>query len=102
MELKEQWEEWQKIDSEAFSLAQTKSKDYSPSNILGIGDLGVMFTILSKTIRLCNLFGIGIEVKFTGMNPPHTPNHESIDDNLIDLRNYSQINVILRRNKWGK
>ena len=100
--LNEQWEEWTKIDEETLKVAMSKSKDYSPSNILGMGDVGVTFTILSKTIRLCNLMGIGLDVKFTGMKVPESPNNESIDDNFLDLRNYGQIAMILRRGKWGK
>lgn len=79
-----------------------KNRDYSPANILGTGEIGVVTRIWDKVARLMNLVGFKLEVhapaKFTS---PEVPMHESIDDTLIDLANYSIILKLLRSRHWG-
>lgn len=95
-----QWDMWGNIDKSDMSLAVSKHKDYSPFNILATGEIGVVVRLADKIIRLANLYGL--DMKTGELNPPKEPNHESIEDNLQDIRNYGRILEILRRGLWGK
>ncbi len=95
-----QWDMWGDIDKADRSLAISKHKDYSPFNIQATGEIGVVVRLADKIIRLANLYGL--DMKTGELHPPAEPNHESIEDNLRDIRNYGRILEILRRGLWGK
>ncbi len=90
--------------SQLMSMYRTylgKSRDYSPMNILGTGELGVCVRLWDKVARLLNLIGFKIEVKQSEFKKAQKPNNESIDDTLLDMANYAIIFKLLRDNKWG-
>ncbi|MEM9451080.1 MAG: hypothetical protein AAGA75_21440, partial [Cyanobacteria bacterium P01_E01_bin.6] len=55
-----------------------------------------------KIARLMNLYGFDLTVKQASFSGAKTPNHESIDDTMMDAAVYSIIGMLLRDNKWGK
>lgn len=80
-----------------------KNADYSPANIMGAGEIGVMTRLWDKIARLMNLTGF----RFVIAEPatfasPSAPKNESIEDNLIDAAVYPIIWKLLRRGVWGK
>lgn len=86
-----------------YRLHLEKSRDYSPINILGTGEVGVIVRLWDKVARLMSLSGFSITVSQSATyDRPMTPVHESIDDNLIDAANYSIIGMILRKGAWGQ
>ena len=96
----DQWEIWDELDRNDKMLSVKKNKDYSPFNILATGEIGVVIRLADKFIRLANLYGLDLQTgKWT---EPKEPLNESIEDTLTDIRNYSRIMALLRRDKWGK
>jgi hypothetical protein len=80
-----------------------KNADYSPANILGAGEIGLMTRIWDKTSRLMNLTGFRIEIASSEYEKPLIPVvDESVEDTLTDLAVYAIIGLILRKGKWGK
>lgn len=55
-----------------------KQRDYGHENIARFGRLGLLVRVHDKIARLENLLGTG-----------RTPNHESIEDNVLDVIGYS-------------
>jgi nucleoside 2-deoxyribosyltransferase len=80
----------------------SKNADYSPDNILGTGEIGVVVRLMDKMLRLFNLSGFRMEVIDSSYEKPRSPNHEPIEDTLLDLACYSIIGILLRSKKWGK
>lgn len=95
-----QWDMWENIDKSDRALAISKHKDYSPFNILATGEIGVVVRLADKFIRLANLYGL--DMRTGELTLQKEPNHESIEDTLVDIRNYGRILEILRRGLWGK
>lgn len=79
-----------------------KNADYSPANILGTGEIGLVTRIWDKAARLLNLVGFRIEIAGSHFEAPKQPIHESINDNLMDLAVYSIIWQIYWKGSWGK
>jgi hypothetical protein len=81
----------------------TKNADYSPANILGTGEVGLITRLWDKVARLMNLSGFRftIEPGSVSFTAPKEPNHESIDDTLMDASVYAIIGMLLRGGKWG-
>jgi hypothetical protein len=79
-----------------------KNADYSPANILGTGEIGLVTRLWDKVARLMNLSGFRIEISHARFTTPQAPKNESIDDTLIDLANYGVIGFLLRKGVWGK
>lgn len=79
-----------------------KNADYSPANILGAGEIGLMTRVWDKISRLMNLFGFRVEIASSVYEKPHSPKNESIEDNILDTMVYSIIWQIFRLGKWGK
>jgi hypothetical protein len=98
----EQTEIFKTITNEMYELHLQKNQDYSPSNINGVGMLGLATRIWDKTIRLMNLLGFNIEAKLISFDGAREPKNESIDDTFKDLANYGVIGMIMRAQKWGK
>jgi hypothetical protein len=79
-----------------------KNADYSPSNILGTGEIGLVTRTWDKMARLMNLLGFRITISKSEFSTPKTPRNESIGDNLLDLAVYSIIWVLYRMGAWGR
>ncbi len=79
-----------------------KNEDYSPANIMGAGEIGIVTRLWDKMARLMNLSGFDVEVKSTSYREPKEPKHESIEDNAIDLANYAVIFQLYREGTWAK
>jgi hypothetical protein len=78
-----------------------KNLDYSPSNVLATGIVGLATRIWDKTVRIMSLLGFNVQ---TGEYSKErtSKNDESIEDNLKDLAVYCVIALIYRRRRWGK
>lgn len=85
-----------------YRLHLNKNLDYSPMNILGTGEIGLVTRLWDKCARLMNLTGFKIHAELTEFSQPRTPKHESIEDTLLDLSVYGIIGYLLRQGKWGK
>lgn len=79
-----------------------KNADYSPANILGTGELGVVVRLWDKIARLMNLTGFVLKVEPATFSKPKTPKNESVDDAYMDLSVYGIIGMLVRQGKWGK
>jgi hypothetical protein len=80
-----------------------KNADYSPANILGTGEVGIVTRLWDKTARLMNLTGIKFQyLLHEGVEPPSDPQNEAIDDTYEDLAVYAIIGTLYRRNAWGR
>lgn len=85
-----------------YRIHLAKNCDYSPSNILGTGEIGIVTRIWDKVARLLNLVGFNVEISKSEYDKPKVAKNESLDDNLIDLSVYSIIWQLYRHNIWGK
>lgn len=95
----QQIHEFIKIINNMFRIHLIKNQDYSPYNILGVGQIGLASRIWDKVSRLMNL--VGFDIGTGNLSRPKEPKNESLDDNLSDLCIYSIIWQIYRKNKWG-
>lgn len=78
-----------KISQEADEILIKKHRDYGAKNILNcpIGaELGLIVRLHDKLSRLANLLKEGKE-----------PNNESLEDTWLDIRNYGQIGLMVRK-----
>lgn len=78
-----------------------KNADYSPANILGTGQVGLVTRLWDKVARLMALTGFRVEIAGSSFDAPREPKHESIDDTLLDAANYAIIGLLLREGVWG-
>lgn len=85
-----------------YRLHLSKNQDYSPSNILVTGEIGLTTRLWDKVARLMNLIGFRFTAQSGGYTAPLVPKNESIEDTYHDLAVYSIIGLLLRRNVWGK
>lgn len=79
-----------------------KNADYSPANILGTGEVGLMTRSWDKISRLMNLMGFNLDVSLQSFNKPKEPKNESIDDSVMDAAVYMIIWKLYRQGKWGR
>lgn len=79
-----------------------KNFDYSPANILGTGQVGLVTRLWDKTARLMNLTGFRLRVEAATFEAPKSPKNESIEDALMDLGNYGIIGLLMLAGKWGR
>jgi nucleoside 2-deoxyribosyltransferase len=79
-----------------------KNADYSPANIMGVGQIGLGTRLWDKTTRIMNLLGFRIEIASSAFEKPLIPKCESLQDSYLDLAVYSVIGVLLMREKWGR
>lgn len=79
-----------------------KNEDYSPANIMGAGEIGIITRLWDKMARLMNLSGFDLEIGATKYREPKEPKHESIEDNAMDLAVYAIIFQLYREGKWAK
>lgn len=79
-----------------------KNYDYSPANILGTGEVGLVTRLWDKVARLMNLTGFRVEIASSSFHAPKSPKNESLDDAYLDLANYAVIGALVRMGKWGR
>jgi hypothetical protein len=80
----------------------SKNADYSPANILGTGEVGVVVRMWDKMARLMNLFGFDLKVETCTMTTPREPKNEAIEDSFLDMSCYAIIAKLLRDGEWGR
>lgn len=98
----EQSRTFREIIGKMYRVHLKKNADYSPVNIMGPGELGIVTRIWDKVTRLMNLSGFYLHMDVPGeFISPETPQNESIDDTFMDLSVYGIIGQILRQGKWG-
>lgn len=85
-----------------YRLHLSKNMDYSPANILGTGEVGTVVRLWDKIARLMNLMGFRLQVQPGSYDAPKNPQHESVNDTLIDAANYAVIALLYRMGKWGR
>jgi len=79
-----------------------KNADYSPANIAGTGEIGLMTRIWDKVARLMNLVGFKIDVSSMQFELSSVPKCEALEDSVLDLAVYAIIWQLYRRGVWGK
>lgn len=79
-----------------------KNEDYSPANIMGTGEVGIVTRMWDKMARLANLIGFDIAIKSSEFRAPLEAQNESIEDNAMDMGVYSIIFQLYREGKWAK
>lgn len=90
------------IIMQGYRIHLAKNADYSPSNILGTGEIGLATRVWDKTARLLNLIGFNIDISKSTYDKPKIAKNESFEDNLIDLSVYAVIWQLYRKGIWGK
>ena len=98
----EQVKAFREVIEEMYSLHLRKNADYSPLNLQGTGDLGVVVRAWDKMSRLMSLTGFRLTANYHGFEGGKEPSNESVDDSWIDLANYAVIALLMRRGVWGK
>jgi len=84
-----------------YRLHLDKNRDYSPANILGTGEIGLITRLWDKMARLLSLSGFQIRIKDSQYVGSREAVNESIDDSYLDLANYAVIGRLLRMGYWG-
>lgn len=79
-----------------------KNADYSPANILGTGDIGVVTRLWDKVARLLNLTGFILKMEKSEYVAPKQPKNESVEDSFLDLASYGIIGYLLLKDQWGR
>lgn len=93
---------FREIIDRMYQVHLDKNYDYSPANILGTGQIGLVTRIWDKVARLMNLNGFKFEISESRYTQPKEPKGEAIDDTILDLAVYSIIWMIHARGDWGK
>lgn len=79
-----------------------KNADYSPYNILGTGDIGLVTRLWDKMARIFSLSGFKVKAEFEEYDKPRQAKNESLDDSYLDLATYGVIAAVYRQGVWGK
>lgn len=79
-----------------------KNADYSPANILGTGELGVVVRLWDKIARLMNLSGFEVEILRSHYRGAVEAKNEAVEDTLLDAAVYAIIGLLVRAGKWGR
>lgn len=79
-----------------------KNADYSPYNILGTGDIGLVTRLWDKMARIFSLTGFKVKAEFQEYTAPREAQNESLDDSYLDLATYGVIASIYRKGVWGQ
>lgn len=80
----------------------SKNADYSPANIMGTGEIGLVTRTWDKMARLLNLFGFKLEIASMKFEEARQPKCEAIEDTILDLSVYAIIWQLFRKGLWGK
>jgi len=94
--------EFMRVIMKMYRTHLEKNADYSPANILGTGEIGLVTRTWDKMARLMNLMGFRITISESEFSAPKTPKNESVGDNLLDLAVYTIIWVLYRMGAWGR
>lgn len=78
-----------------------KNADYSPANILGTGEIGIVTRIWDKMARMFSISGFDVSVKFNGYSGPKETLNESLMDTFYDMAVYAIIGILHKRGQWG-
>jgi hypothetical protein len=89
------------LQGKMFRTHLSKNADYSPANILGTGEVGLVTRMWDKTARLMNLTGFKIKISEAHFTEPQAPKNESKLDTVMDLAVYSVIYLVQHDGKWG-
>ena len=94
---------FKEIVDQMYLVHLDKNADYSPANVLGMGEMGVVVRLWDKMTRLMSLLGFEVNVEFVGYDPnkAKTPKNESINDTYLDMAVYAIIGRLYREGKWG-
>lgn len=93
---------FREIIEQMYAVHLQKNADYSPANILGAGEIGLMTRTWDKVSRLMNLMGFKLEIASMRFGAPTAPKCEAIEDTILDLSVYAIIWQLYRRGAWGK
>jgi len=97
-----QTREFHKLMDKMYQVHLNKNQDYSASNILGTGEIGLCTRTWDKMARLMNLMGFKIEISSMRYEVPTEPKNESVDDSIMDAAVYFIIWNLYRKGAWGK
>lgn len=92
---------FREIVDEMYETHLDKNADYSPANVLGVGEIGIVVRLWDKMTRLLNLLGFEVDVRFVGYRGPKEAKNESITDTYMDMSVYAIIGRLYREGKWG-
>ena len=92
---------FREIQGKMYRTHLKKNADYSPANILGTGEIGLVTRMWDKMARLLNLSGFDIGISHSHFLAPKQAKNESIEDTIMDLAVYSIIAMLYRAGKWG-
>lgn len=98
----EQAQAFRELTGKMYRTHLDKNADYSPANILGTGEVGLITRLWDKMARLMNLMGFDLKVETSVYRQPKAPKNESVEDTLLDLSVYALIGLLLRWGKWGR
>ena len=84
-----------------YRLHLKKNSDYSPANIIGTGELGIVVRLWDKIARLLNLSGFRIKIESSELCATKNPVNESIEDAYYDTAVYGIIGLLVRKGFWG-
>ena len=85
-----------------YEVHLNKNLDYSPTNINGVGMIGLATRLWDKNVRMMNLNGFEIEAHFIAFHGSREAKNESLEDTFIDGANYNIIGRLMLLDKWGK
>jgi len=97
-----QTREFLRVVFDMYKVHLDKNADYSPANILGTGEVGLMTRVWDKVSRLMNLNGFHIDVELKEFSRSTAPKNESIEDSIMDLAVYCVIWLLYRKGVWGR
>jgi hypothetical protein len=100
-----QVKEFMNVIMKMYRIHLKKNADYSPSNILGTGSIGVVVRMWDKMARIMNLVGFNLKLaQAVEYNPKSLllASNEPLEDSFWDMAVYSVIKILLDKNAWGK
>ncbi len=79
-----------------------KNADYSPANIAGTGEIGLVTRLWDKMARLMSLTGFRMDIRDVEFKArPNGAINEPLEDTYIDLSVYGIIAKLYREGRWG-
>jgi hypothetical protein len=79
-----------------------KNADYSPANILGTGEIGLVTRLWDKMARIMNLAGFRLTISASVYETPKVPKNEALEDSFMDMAVYAIIGLLYKAGKWGR
>lgn len=93
---------FRRLLTDLYNVHLEKNADYSPANILGTGEPGLVTRQWDKMARMFSLLGWKVDVNFISLSTPKEPKNESLDDTIKDKIVYGIIHYLYRHGQWGK